>query len=286
MFSKLLKTLDFFRPGHNTTAKVYDDMLGEFGLALDEKTKIPSVNMGFWKEISQIKPDSIHHANREMFRIVSEAARFSEEDSHVVDAGCGFATNIKYCIENHCIQKITGLNVSPFQIEWGNRLLNKSGLSHKGEVINGSATDMPFASESIDRVVSIEAAFHFETRETFFEEVKRVLKPGGILSMADLIVCTPKSALQKLFVKSLSKTLHVPKENVYNYEEYVDLAHKSGLEILHIETIGKEVTVPFHKWFWRRPVSEFFNYNLIWSVLGIGFMFARLDYIRIVARKK
>ncbi len=286
MFSKLLKTIDFFRPGHNTTAKVYDDMLGEFGLAFDEKTKIPSVNMGFWKEISHINPDSIHHANREMFRIVSEEAGFSEHDNHVLDAGCGFATNIKYCLENHKIQKITGLNVSPFQIEWGNRFLKNAGLSGKAEVIHGSATDMPFAEGSIDRIVSIEAAFHFETRAVFFEEAKRVLKPGGILSMADLIVCKPKSAIQKLYVKSLSKTLHVPKENVYNYEEYVELVKKSGLEILTIETIGREVTVPFHKWFWKRPISVFFKYNLIWSILGVGFMFAKLDYIRIVARKK
>jgi cyclopropane fatty-acyl-phospholipid synthase-like methyltransferase len=286
MFNSLSKAIHFLRSNGNTTALVYDDILGETGIAQDSKTHIPSVNMGYWKNITVIDPEKIHVANQAMFHLISEAAMFSEKDEKVVDIGCGFATNMKYCLDNHSIYNMTGLNISPFQTEWGNRFLKQEGLSEKAKVILGSATDMPFADASIDRIISIEAAFHFETREVFLNEVIRVLKPGGILSMADLIVCKPKNLLQKLFVKSIMKTLYVPAKNIYDYKDYVELMQQCGLEILHIESLNKEVIIPFRKWFWKRPISVFLKYNLLWSVAGLGFMFAKLDYIRVVAKKK
>lgn len=286
MFTSVSKAVRFLRSSGNTTALVYDEMLGEQGIALDKNTSIPSINMGYWEGIEAMNVDKIHAANKALFRLVGDAAKFSKHDEKVVDVGCGFATNIKYCIENYDINKIIGLNISPFQIKWGNHFLKEAGLHHIGEVILGSATNMPFEDASIDRMVSIEAAFHFETRETFLQEVKRVLKPGGILSMADLIICTPHSWLQKLFVKSIMKTLYVPHQNIYDYDEYVKLMKDSGLEILHIESMSNKVTIPFNKWFWKRPISVLWNYNLLWSIAGIGFMFAKLDYMRVVAQKK
>jgi len=286
MFTSLSKAIHFLRSSGNTTALVYDEMLGSNGIARDERTHIPSVNMGYWKDIPEISQEKIHIANQAMFRLVSEAALFSEKDEKVVDIGCGFATNMKYCLENHKISKMVGLNISPFQTEWGNRFLKDAGLAAKAEVILGSATDMPFEDDSIDRMISIEAAFHFDNRETFLKEVIRVLKPGGILSMADLIICKPRNWLQRFFVKSIRRSLYVPAENVYDYDEYVAVMQRCGLEILHIEPMSKEVTYPFKKWFWKRPVSVFLKYNLLWSVAGLGFMYAKLDYIRVVARKK
>ncbi|MBK8522086.1 MAG: methyltransferase domain-containing protein [Ferruginibacter sp.] len=265
---------------------MYDDILGDTGVAKDSKTHIPSVNMGYWKDISQIDPEKIHIANQAMFKLVSEAAMFSEKDEKVVDIGCGFATNIKYCLDKYNIKNMAGLNISPFQTNWGNHFLKQEGLSSKAEIILGSATDMPFDDASIDRIISIEAAFHFDTRETFLKEVVRVLKHGGVLSLADLIICKPKNPFQKLFVKSIMKALYVPAQNVYDYEDYVKHLQKCGLEILHIEQLNKEVTIPFRKWFWNRPFSVFFKYNLLWSLTGLGFMFAKLDYLHVVARKK
>jgi|GWRWMinimDraft_5_1066013.scaffolds.fasta_scaffold03130_2 microcystin synthetase protein McyJ len=286
MFDSLSKAIHFLRSNGNTTALVYDDILGDTGIAQDSKTHIPSVNMGYWKNIAEIDPEKIHVANQAMFRLVSEAAMFSEKDEKVVDIGCGFATNMKYCSDNHNINNMIGLNISPFQTDWGNRFLKQEGLSEKAKVILGSATDMPFTDDSIDRMISIEAAFHFDTREIFLKEVIRVLKPGGILSMADLIICKPKNLLQKLFVKSIMKTLYVPAQNIYDFEDYVELMQQCGLEILHIERLNKEVTIPFRKWFWKRPLAVFLKYNLLWSVAGLGFMFAKLDYIHVVAKKK
>jgi cyclopropane fatty-acyl-phospholipid synthase-like methyltransferase len=284
MINSFTKAVRFLFAKGNRTSQLYD-ILGEKGLAKHPKTKIPSVNMGFWRDIKDIKGDSLHESNRALFKLVCEGASFSENDKIALDAGCGFGTNIQYCVENSPVQKMIGLNISPNQIEWGNKYLAENGHSSRAEIIMSSATDMLFADESVDKIVSIEAAFHFDTRENFFQEAKRVLKPNGILSMADLIVCKPQTFLQRLLAKNVMKTLFVPAPNVMNYEEYVEKIRESGLEILEVECIGQDVVPGFRKWFWKQPIKDMFTYNMFWSISSVGFMLAKLDYIRVIAKK-
>lgn len=57
----------------------------------------------------------------------------------------------------------------------------------------------------LSRVTALESAFHFRTRQKFLSESYRVLKPGGVLAMAD-IVLRPSEAPSKLVVNLILVT--------------------------------------------------------------------------------
>jgi ubiquinone/menaquinone biosynthesis C-methylase UbiE len=76
---------------------------------------------------------------------------------------------------------ITGINIIDDQLEACRLLVPGASF------VNMSATAMTFADSTFDRVISIEAAMHFATRERFLRETLRVLKPGGYVAIADII---------------------------------------------------------------------------------------------------
>ncbi|NOT64196.1 MAG: methyltransferase domain-containing protein [Acidobacteria bacterium] len=105
-------------------------------------------------------------------------APFLEERRHrrILDAGCGTGGNLEWLRPFAGSHPVIGLDY----VETALRFCQKGGHQH---LVQASATDLPFAAESLDVVTSFDVLVQIPgagTDEQAISEMFRVLKPGGL----------------------------------------------------------------------------------------------------------
>jgi SAM-dependent methyltransferase len=92
-------------------------------------------------------------------------------------------------------------------------------------------TALPYAAASFNKVLSVDAAYHFKTREKFVAEASRTLVVGGRLVVADMILCVPFHSLsfrQRCCLRVVAAAAGIPLANMVDESEYVELLHRHG----------------------------------------------------------
>lgn len=102
-------------------------------------------------------------------------------DTTVLDVGCGIGGSSRILAQDYGF-KVTGVTISPQQVKRAQELTPKE-LNAQFQVDDAMALSFPDAS--FDVVWSIEAGPHMPDKATFAKELIRVLKPGGVMVMAD-----------------------------------------------------------------------------------------------------
>ena len=106
------------------------------------------------------------------------------ESTAVLDIGSGFGGSARFLASQYDCH-VTALNLSETENQRARRMAAAAGLAARVEVIDGSFESLPFSNNSFDVVWSQDAMLHSGERAKVFEEVARVLKPGGSFLFTD-----------------------------------------------------------------------------------------------------
>jgi SAM-dependent methyltransferase len=103
----------------------------------------------------------------------------------VAEVGCGPGAGSAHLARVHSPASVVGIDFNRRMIIWCRKHHKEPNLSF----LEGDALDLPIADGSVDVVVNIESSHCYPSRLRFFQEVVRVLSPGGAFLFADVILC-------------------------------------------------------------------------------------------------
>lgn len=171
---RIRHALATIRYGRNPAATVYDSLGADFPLALAPGW----LNLGLWQG-DGADPEEAPAAVR---RLVERVAEPLPRVGDLLDVGNGLGEQDPVITAVARPRSLTALNITLSQLVAGRERLREAGA----RAVCGDACRLPFADGRFDGVISVEAAFHFRSREDFFREAFRVLRAGGVLTMSDV----------------------------------------------------------------------------------------------------
>ena len=248
------------------------------------------LNLGYWPRAQTLDDACIAMAELLARRSDMRAA------DRVLDVGFGFADQDIHWARHQRPSAIVGLNITASQVAVARARVADLGLNDRIDLREGSATAMPLPDASFDLVTALECAFHFRTRERFFAEAYRVLRPGGRLAVADILPMPPAGRWSERLKQDASWALMaskfpVPQENRYSRDEYAARLGASGFTQVTVESIRHEVFGPLHRYLTRdpTPVARLHPLARLPARLALSLdadtVYRGLDYVLAVARK-
>ncbi|HAC62846.1 MAG TPA: 16S rRNA (cytosine(1402)-N(4))-methyltransferase [Cyanothece sp. UBA12306] len=198
------------------------------------------VHWGYWPNWNQADGSigDFASAAEILCQRVYKAAGVREGDI-LLDTGCGFGGTIASLNEQFQNLEMTGLNIDPRQLARAKEKV-KPLANNKIAFVEGDACKMPFPDNSMDVVLAVECIFHFPSRAAFFQEARRVLRPGGRLGVCDFVPASIFRLFQKLLAKmdiSMITSTYGRVDSYFTVSDYQKLAKETGFNVTSIEDI-------------------------------------------------
>ena len=97
----------------------------------------------------------------------------------VLDVGCGGGANLARLLRCCPSGQVYGVDFAPESVAFSRRKM-RARLGKDCFMEQAAAASLPFAADTFDAVTAFETVYFWDAPQRCFEEVRRVLKPGGI----------------------------------------------------------------------------------------------------------
>jgi len=120
---------------------------------------------------------------------------------------------------------VYGIDMTPAMIAKAKTNIREAGMDHV-DLLEGRADDLPLDDASVDVLTSNGVFNLVPDKETAFREAYRVLRPGGRIQIADIVLSKPVSEESKANPELWAECIVGAEPE----EVYLDLVHSAGFE--------------------------------------------------------
>jgi len=103
---------------------------------------------------------------------------------HILDVGCGGGMAIQLIAEIAAEGFVAGIDYSEEMVEQARKRNAAAVQAGRVEIKHGNVAALPYDDESFDKVITVESFYFWPDPVASLREVRRVLKPGGLLALA------------------------------------------------------------------------------------------------------
>ncbi len=165
----------------------YYDTMGPFFQAVWQN----SIHFGYWPDPTDDQL-SMAQAQAHFTDLLISHMRL-QPDQHALDVGCGTGQPAIQ-LAGTTGASVTGITVSTSQVDLARASAQQNNLADRVRFEQINAMAMPYADESFDSAWAFESIFHVPSRIRVFQEMARVVKPGGRVVVADFVSTRPMTA--------------------------------------------------------------------------------------------
>jgi MPBQ/MSBQ methyltransferase len=203
------------------------------------------LNLGYFRHAGftnfiNLIPDQkrLARAQRKLVEKSVALLRASETDS-ILDVACGRGYASRYLAELAKKGRVTGMDLLPENIDQSRK---RFGEMNNCEFVVGDACAMPFAKETFQKILCLEAAFHFPSRQNFLSEAQRVLQKKGTMVLVDFML--QPSVRAKVANHPLANIVKKTWawDDFSSIGEYLEMLANSGFELVSRYDWTKKVT--------------------------------------------
>ena len=201
------------------------------------------------------------------------------ENMRVLDVGCGVGGPAREIVKFTGVN-VFGLNNNDYQIERATNYAAKEGLSDKLSFAKGDFMQMSFPENSFDAVYAIEATVHAPSLQGVYEQIYRVLKPGGVFGVYEWLMTdrydnsNPHHRSIRLGIEQgngisnmvrISEGIAAIKAAGFDLEVHEDLAERSDArpwyypldgDFRHCSSVGDLFTIARMTWWGRGAIHR------------------------------
>jgi ubiquinone/menaquinone biosynthesis C-methylase UbiE len=219
-------------------------------------------NLGYWQQGCDYST-----ACEQLARRLACAVELNSE-CRVLDVGFGCGDQLLLWLKDYHIEFLCGINYSVSQTELALQRLQLKGYHditnniHQADIAE-LANFPKINSENINRVLALDCAYHFPSREIFIEDSYRILtaskndRTNQKIGLTDIVLAEGMkkgitgnrlSWRKRILLNIMLRLSQIPQCNVITLQEYKQQLAQVGFKQIVSQDISEYVFLPFGHW--------------------------------------